>query len=218
MLNAQFVNTWVLLRELPELINGAKGEGAGRVAEKLQAHYTDSVDILALTPEAEVLMHQPEMALIGRNKAPAYLTLLRRSVKAFGGEPLQRPISLGKKLEVSGTFRSPGSGYQDYTAVEINATPFENGGLLHVAVQVGDGEAEGTCALFDADTELPTKGTPDSALDSCWAMPPGEKGHIFHRFRQGQCFQLGVTGSWKNEKGSTNTFRARVSIVPNPVD
>ena len=64
MLNAQFVNTWVLLRELPELINGAKGEGAGRVAERLQAHYTDSVDILALTPEAEVLMHQPEMALI----------------------------------------------------------------------------------------------------------------------------------------------------------
>ena len=85
MLNAQFVNTWVLLRELPELIDGEKGEGAGRVAEKLQAHYTDSVDILAMTPEAEVLMHQPEMALIGRNKAPAYLTLLRR----FRGKPLE---------------------------------------------------------------------------------------------------------------------------------
>ena len=206
----------MLLRELPELIDGAKGERAGRVAEKLQEHYTDSVDILALTPEAEVLMHQPEMALIGRNKAPSYLTLLRRSVEAFEGKPLQLPISLGERLEVSGTFRSPGFGYQDYTAVEIDATPFENGGVLHIELQVGDGEAEGKCALFDADTELPTEGTPDSALASCWAIPPGEKGHIFHRFRQGQCFQLGVTGSWENEKGSTNTFRARIAIVPEP--
>ena len=208
----------MLLRELPALIDGARGEGAGRVAAKLQEHYTDSVDILALTPEAEVIMHQPEMALIGRNKAPSYLTLLRRSVEAFEGKPLHRPISLGERQEVSGTFRAPGDGYQDYTPVEIDATAFENGGVLHIEVQVGDDGAEGTCALFDADTELPTEGTPDDALAGRRAIPPGEKGHVFHRFKQGQCFRLGVTGSWENEKGSTNTFRARIAIVPNPVD
>ena len=87
-LNEKFVNTWVLLRELPELIGGEKGEGARLVALQLQQDYTDSVDILVLTPEAEVIMHQPEMALPYRNRAEAYLTLLRRSLEAFEGKCL----------------------------------------------------------------------------------------------------------------------------------
>ena len=85
MLNEKFVNTWVLLRELPELIDGARGEGASRVATKLQQHYSDSVDILTLTSEAEVLAHQPEMAIPYRNRAQAYLRLLNRSLEAFEG-------------------------------------------------------------------------------------------------------------------------------------
>ena len=86
MLNDKFVNTWVFLRELPELIGGAKGKGASPVATKLQQHYSDSVDILMLTSEAEVLAHQPEMALPYRNRAQHYLTLLQRSVEAFEGK------------------------------------------------------------------------------------------------------------------------------------
>ena len=75
----------MLLRELPELIGGAKGETASLVAKEMKRHYTDSVDILALTPNAEVIMHQPEMALPYRNQPQAYLSVLQHAVDAFEG-------------------------------------------------------------------------------------------------------------------------------------
>ena len=78
-LNEKFVNTWVLLRELPELIDSTKGEAVSLVAKEMKRHYTDSVDILALTPDAEVIMHQPEMALPYWNQAQAYLSVLRHT-------------------------------------------------------------------------------------------------------------------------------------------
>ena len=114
MLNEKFVNTWVLLRELPELIDGAKGEVVSLVAQKMKDHYTDSVDILALTPDAEVIMHQPEMALPYRNQAQAYLSVLQHAVDAFEGTRIRvgkrsrldrNPISLGTELmEILHTF------------------------------------------------------------------------------------------------------------------
>ena len=83
-LNEKFVNTWVFERELPELIDGAKGEAVSRVAEKLKQHHRDSVNILALTSEAEVILHQRESELPGGSELPgdgtqAYLSLLRRA-------------------------------------------------------------------------------------------------------------------------------------------
>ena len=80
MLNEKFVNTWVLLRELPELIEGAKGEDVSHVARKLQQYYTNSVDILVLTPNAEVILHEPERQL-PINRIQAYLTLLQQSLE-----------------------------------------------------------------------------------------------------------------------------------------
>ena len=121
------MNTWVLLRELPELIEGAKEDGVRRAAATLQRNYSDSVDALVLTSEAEVIMHQPEMALPHRNRTQAYLTLLRRSLEAFGGKRRlnaeANPISMGRKWkEVSHTFRTSGTDAPDYTLVEIDTT------------------------------------------------------------------------------------------------
>ena len=164
-LNEKFVNTWVLLRELPELIGGAKGEVVSLVAQKMKHHYTDSVDILALTPDAEVIMHQPEMALPYRNQAQAYLTVLRHSVDAFEGKRARvgnaskldrNPISLGTALmEILHVFNTSDTDTPDYTVIEIDTTPFERG-ALHIEIQVGAGEATGTFELFDADTEILT--------------------------------------------------------------
>ena len=85
MLNEKFVNTWVLLRELPELIEGAKGEDVSHVARKLQQHYTDSVDILVLTPNAEVILHEPENQL-PINRIQAYLTLMQQSLDMLSSD------------------------------------------------------------------------------------------------------------------------------------
>ena len=86
LLNTHFVNVWVLLRELPELQTGAKGAAAGVLATKLRQHYSDSVDILTLTPELEVIEHLPSKSLLHSDylprseRLPRYLELLKSSV------------------------------------------------------------------------------------------------------------------------------------------
>ena len=221
-LNEKFVNTWVLLRELPELMSGAKGEIVGLVAKKMKRHYTDSVDILALTPDAEVIMHQPEMALPYRNQPQAYLSVLQHAADAFEGKRARvgkgskldrNPISLGTELmEVLHTFSTSDTDTPNYTVIEFDATPFERG-ILHIEIQVGTGEAVGTFELFDTDVESLTKAATGKALTGAWNVSPGRIGHIFHHFRQGQHFKLVATGV-DNRKTGTNAFLARVSVIP----
>ena len=211
------MNTWVLLRELPELIEGAKGNAVRRVAAALQRNYSDSVDILVLTPEAEVIMHQPEMALPYRNRTQAYLTLLRRSLEAFGGKHRLNseadPINLGRKWkEVSHTFRASGTEAPDFTLVEIDTTPFECDGILYVKIQVGTGEAAGTFELFDGDTDLTTDESLGEPLTGAWDVPPGGIGHICRRFQPGEKFRLRAT-NLDTKVGRTNSFLADIYVV-----
>ena len=222
-LNEKFVNTWVLLRELPELINGEKGEAVSLVAKEMKRHYTDSVDILVLTPDAEVIMHQPEMTLPYQNQARAYLSVLQHAAGAFEGRRIRvgkrskldgNPISLGTELmEVLQVFRASDTDTPDYTVVEIDTTPFGCGGILHIEIQVGAGEAVGAFELFDADTKIPTEDDADEALEGAWDVPSGGIGHIFHNFSRGRCFKLVATGS-DNQSDCTNAFLACVSVVP----
>ena len=85
LLNTHFVNVWVLLRDLPELQAGAKGTDAAALATKLRQHYTDSVDILTLTPEVAVIEHLPGESLLRSDylprteRIPRYLELLKSS-------------------------------------------------------------------------------------------------------------------------------------------
>ena len=85
LLNTHFVNVWVLLTDLPKLQAGAKGASAAALATKLRQHYTDSVDILTLTPDLEVLGHLHNMSLFHpyylhrSERIPQYLELLRSS-------------------------------------------------------------------------------------------------------------------------------------------
>ena len=195
---------------------------ASLVAKKIQQHYTDSVDILVFTPDAEVIMHQPESALPYKNQSRAYLTVLEHSVDAFEGRRTrvgkrskldENPISLGTELmEVLHVYGTSSTDTPGDTVVKIDTTPFECGGILHVEVQVGVGESAGTFELFYDDTELFSKEGADEALDGAWNVSPGSIGHIFHNFRRGQLFKL-VATSADNQK--PNAFRARVSVVPN---
>ena len=125
------------------------------------------------------------------------------------------PISLGKKLnEVLHVIRASGTDTPIFTFVEIDTTMYENGGTLHIEIQLGGGEATGTFELFDADVTLPTEGVPDDdvVLVGSGEVQPRGKAHLFHRFYQGIFFKLGAT-SLDNESGSTNAFIARVFVV-----
>ena len=218
-LNENFVNTSVLLRDLSELVNGSEEERVSLFAKTLKDHFVYPVDIQVLSPKAELIMHQPDKDLPDRNRTEYYLTLLAGAAKGeavnLATSTQALDLSASKKLmEVLNVFCGPGNGYQDYTPVGIDATAFEQGGTLIIDIQVGQGEATGSFDLFAGDTELPTEGIPDEALASAWDIPPGDTGQIRHPFTGGQKFKLGATGNWFCEKGSTNAFLARVSVVP----
>ena len=120
----------------------------------------------------------------------------------------------GPEQEILSTFRTPESGYQDYTVIAIDATAFENGGMLTIDLQVGDAEAAGSFDLYPSDSILPTEGMPDGALTSAWDVPPGQSRVIAYFFEKGQGFQLGTTGNWFSEKGSVNAFFVTISVEP----
>ena len=207
-----------MLRELPELIEGAKGKRVSLFATSIKNYYVYPVDIQILNPEATVIMHQPESKFHNNNRAQGYLTLLAYALAEKPVLNSDDPPSREQLMEISNTFRAPGAGYQDYTPVEIDTMPFEKGGTLIIDIAVGEGEATGSFDLFDAKVELPTEGYPNDALASVWDISPGVSGQIIHRFVRGQRFKLGATGNWFCEKGSTNTFHARISVVPAEIE
>ncbi len=209
----------MLLRDLSELIDDSEGERVSLFAKTLKDHFVYPVDIQVLSPKAELIMHQPDKDLPDKNRTEYYLTLLTAAAK---GEAVNLTkstqtldLSSGTRLmKAMNVFRGPGNGYQDYTTVEIDTTPFEQGGTLIIDIQVGEGEATGSFDLFAGDAELPTEGIPDGALASAWDISPGDTGQIRHPFTDGQKFKLGATGNWFCEKGSLNAFLVRVFVVP----
>ena len=203
------------------------------------------VDCLVISPTFELMGRQPvnELLFAGGNTPRHYLTFLQESLAGkrpgFGEdtsktspEPdsaylsdLDAAISKDLKViltnkkpkrEVLNIFRTPKSGYQDYTVIEIDTTAFKSEGLLTIDILVGSADPKGSFDLYDGDTELPTQGTPHSALASAWDILPGKKGTIKYRFDRGKVFKLGGTGSWFSEEGSINAFLATISVTPIP--
>ncbi len=81
MLNENFVNTCVLLRDLSELVISSDAARVRRFAKTLKDHFVYPVDIQVLNPEAEVIMHQPDKDLPDKNRTEYYLTLLASAAK-----------------------------------------------------------------------------------------------------------------------------------------
>ncbi len=199
------------------------------------------VDCLVISPEFEVMGRQPVNEIGWSNGVAFYMNFLQESLEGklpgFGeaaSKPLPKPSSesysgLGAVVpedlkviltrekpqqEVLSIFRTPESGYQDYTVVEIDTTAFKGGGMLTIDILVGSAESKGSFDLYDGDTELPTQGMPRGALTSAWDVPPGKRGTIKYRFDRGKVFKLGATGSWFSKEGNINAFLATISVAP----
>ena len=144
-----------------------------------------------------------------------YLMFLKDSLA--GKQPGLGNITLNSEepsQEVLDVFRTPTVGFQDYTVVVIDTRAFEKGGTLTVDIETGRADAEGFFYLFDGDSELPMdeRVPKDKRLASAW-LEPDETKQLTHRFDRGTFFRLGATGCYrKNEKGSTNAFKARISV------
>ena len=191
------------------------------------------VDCLIISPGFEVMGRQlgNDLHRAGGDPTSNYLTFLQESLagKFPGlGEDTSEPGPLNSDTvlsnlnvvlsdvrtsqEILNIFRTPETGFRDYTVVEIDVTAFENGGVLTIDISVGYAETAGSFDLFAGDSELPTEGMPKNALASAWDIPPGGTERITYIFDRGQSFRLGATGNWFSNNESTNAFLATISV------
>ena len=109
--------------------------------------------------------------------------------------------------EVLSVFRTSETEAQNYTVVEIDATAFEDGGVLVIDVWVGESEVSGSFDLFVGDaTEL----VPANALVSVKDIPTNQREMVKYPFEEGQVFKLGAIGN-SSENGKINGFSRKSS-------
>ena len=76
------MNTCVLLRDLSELVEGSEGQRVSLFTKTLKDNFVYPVDIQVLSPEAEMIKHQPDKDLPDKNRTEYYLALLANAAKS----------------------------------------------------------------------------------------------------------------------------------------
>ena len=104
-----------------------------------------------------------------------------------------------------GTLVAPGRGKHSYTVINLDATRFTSGGVLHITITVGDGASEASFDLYPQGARLPSEGMPNS-LASAHNVRGGAGAKIDYRFDHGGVFQLAAEGSWNSKPGDKNTY------------
>lgn len=162
-------------------------------------------------------------SLGGLRHTEAYLLFLKGSLE--GKRPGLGDVILTVQQpsqEVVDTFRMATPG--EYTVFALDATAFEEGGMLNIDIQIGRDTADGIFYLFHDDSNSPKRkkvldrGKSDVAVSDALAkvqcLYAGETKQIRHPFDQGQRFKLCAIGDeegWCGE-GDVNAFHARISV------
>ena len=242
-LNESFINTWVANAELGRKHSlrepiAKRREREGKTFDtshplaqaiikgwKTGSKKGSPVDCFVISPEFELMgrLLVNEFFDYNWNKfklrdEESYLIFLKEALD--GKQPGLGNIILNSEVssqEVMDVFRTPTVGYKDYTVVVIDTRAFEKGGTLTIDIETGRADAEGNFYLVDGDDNLPTteRVTKYMVLAMRW-LEPDETGKLTYRFDRGQFFKLGATGCYgRSEKGSTNAFKARISVEAN---
>ncbi len=238
LLNEHFINTWVFNSDLGRIYslkepiaNRYKKEGksfdtTNPLAQtiikgwKTGSKKGSPVDSFVISPGFELMGKQQVHKLERGNREKHYYKFLKNALA--GKEPGLGNIVLSREEPtqiVLDVLKTPVTGYADYTVVVIDTTAFEKGGKLTIEIETGRADAEGYFYLVDGDDDLPTTEivTKDMVLARAW-LEPEEATQLEYSFSQGQLFQFGATGcNYRNEKGNTNAFKARISVAENQI-
>ncbi len=88
-LNKDFVNAWVLAKDLPRLADASPDENFGKLCATLKQHYTYPVDSIVVSPGGEVLEQRSvEEAMTMQPKD--YVAFLEKALAAFRATPSAR--------------------------------------------------------------------------------------------------------------------------------
>jgi len=118
----------------------------------------------------------------------------------------------GTTANGEGTLMAPGRGKHTYSVINLDASRFPSGGVLHITITMGNGASEASFDLFGQGARLPTEGRPNS-LAGAYNVPTGGSTNIDYRFNHGGVFQLAAEGSWNARAGDSNTFSFVASVA-----
>lgn len=111
----------------------------------------------------------------------------------------------------NGILVAPGMWKHGYSVINLDATRFPNGGVLHIEIALGDGPAEASFDLYSQNAHVPSGGFPNP-LANAHDVPSGSTAKIDYRFDHGTVFQFGAEGSWHAKAGDRNTYNFTVSV------
>lgn len=117
----------------------------------------------------------------------------------------------GSSATGQGTIIAPGRWKHNYRVILLDANRFVNGGTLHITINAGEGESEGSFDLYAQGASLPTEGFPNP-LASAVNIRSGASGKINYHFAHGTVFQFAAEGSWNAKAGATNTYSFVVDV------
>lgn len=117
----------------------------------------------------------------------------------------------GSSSTGQGTLVAPGRGKHSYRVIMLDASRFVNGGTIHIAITLGDGESEASFDLYPQGLPLPSEGFP-KPLANAVNIHSGSSAKINYRFAHGTVFQFGAEGSWNSKAGATNTYSFVVDV------
>jgi hypothetical protein len=220
-LSNDFVNAWVLAKELEPMAQRAGDEDLAELCATLKENYSYPVDSVLVTPALEVV------GQVSVNEPPAFLPelyahfLARGLATARGEEPPPAPeeetgsaspppVRLTPS-EPEGTVLDlvvvASSGSHEMRFFALDASAFDGPVELSVEVRLGTADAAGTFELCAAYPDMPEMMSP---VETLARLEPGKVGTLSHAFERGALFGLVVKGAEGETEGATNAFLATV--------
>lgn len=238
MLRHDFVNTWLLAKDLDAIAAKAGSDDVATLCKVIQANYGYPVDSVLIGPDLDVLGHLNVHEPAARNAAD-YVAFLRQALVRAGAasaelpsakaaEPAPRPA--GKRQHpptlrltaesptatLLDVFRGRPMGQPSLTFYPIDATAFAGGGELEITVQVGSAEAPGKFELC-AVARLGRGEGGGEVMQPVRTIPKlarEQSGKLVHPFAEGARFGLAVMPTPGTATDAVNAFSAVVTVRP----
>lgn len=225
-LRANYVNAWVLARDLPKIAAGSGDPDVAELCALVQENYGYPVDSVLVSPALEFLGHvnvNEPTAFSPR----AYVGFLKRGVALFHGEPVpaQEPAFEEESgsapppllrltpekptASVLDVLRAGAPGEYAIRFHMLDLSAFPRGGTIELHARVGSGAAAGKFELCVPAPDFPDMLTPAKSLAR---VERDQEGTLTLDFDAGGRFGLAVMAAEGTEAGLTNAFLASVSV------
>lgn len=234
MLRRDFVNTWLLAKDLDAIAARAGTDDIAALCKVIQENYGYPVDSVLIGRDLDVLghlnVHEPKA-----RDPENYAAFLRQGLARAGRAVAEQPSPPAKEPDTRapGTrpqppvlrltpesptatlldvFRGRPMGQPALTFYSIDATAFAGGGELEIAVQVGSAEASGRFELCASAGTDPGGGILMQPVQQITKLAREANGKLLHTFAAGARFGLAVMPAPGTAVDAVNAFSAVVTV------